>query len=278
MNAAFDEQISNTQERQAGIPGLNLAIAALVLGVASIPFSLIFIGGIYGVIGLVLAIVHLKRKYPLRATAVWGLSLSITGLLLSAGFAPYVVREVLEIKKTMAILEREMLKNAMTNFIQEAQEAEALEEKYFFDGWTGIEAPDFIVKDLDGTEIQLSELRGQRVVLDFWATWCPPCRREIPHFIKLANTFDSNDLVIIGISSESNETLRSFAKKKNINYTLAVDGDLPSPYANIISIPTTFFIDRQGVIRNIVTGYHDFDELKALIMTLDPKPDHNLPN
>ncbi len=255
MNGAFDEQISNTQERQARIPGLNLAIAALVLGVASIPFSLILIGGIYGVIGLVLAIVHLKRKYPLRATAVWGLSLSSLGLLFSAGFGAYYTSEFLQIQETMSMLDSQS-----------------------YDEWLDMETPDFSVKDLDGTEIQLSELRGQRVVLDFWATWCPPCRREIPHFIKLANTFDSNDLVIIGISSESNETLRSFAKKKNINYTLAVDGDLPSPYANIISIPTTFFIDRQGVIRNIVTGYHDFDKLKALIMTLDPKPDPNSPN
>ena len=258
MNSAFDEQISNSSQRQEGqvrIPGLNLAIAALVLGVASIPFSLLLIGGIYGLIGLVLAIVHLKRKYPLRATAVWGLSLSSLGLLFSAGLGAHYIWSFLRIRESVSAMRSER-----------------------FDHWLDTQAPDFSVKDLDGNEIRLSGLKGRRVILDFWATWCGPCRMEIPHLVKLANSFDSNDLVIIGISSEPNETLRSFAEKENINYTLALEGDLPSPYADITSVPTTFFIDRQGVIRNIVTGYHDFDELKALIMTLDPKPDPNGPN
>jgi peroxiredoxin len=255
MNSAPDEQISHPprqQEKQAVISGLNLAIAALVLGVASIPFSLMVIGAVYGAIGVILAVVHLKRKYPLRATAVWGLSLSGIGLLLSAGFGAYYVDQFLQFQKSMASLNSQR-----------------------FEEWLNTEAPDISVKDLNGNEITLSGLKGRRVILDFWATWCPPCELETPHFIEITKTFDSNDLVIIGISSESAETLRSFAERKNINYTLAIEGDLPSPYADITSIPTTFFIDRQGVIRNIHTGYLDLDELKAIATNLDTKPDPN---
>jgi peroxiredoxin len=255
MNSTSDEQINGPpqpQEKQAAIPGLGLAVAALVLGVASIPFSLMVIGAVYGVIGVVLAIVHLKSKYPLRAVAVWGLSLSGVGLLLGAGFGAYYMDQYLRFQKSMAAFDSQQ-----------------------FEQWVNKKAPDFSVKDLDGNEITLSALKGRRVILDFWATWCPPCRREIPHLVELAKTFDSNDLVIIGISSESAETIRSFTEGRGINYTLVSAQDLPSPYSDITSIPTTFFIDRQGLIRNVEMGYHDFDELKAAAVNLDTKPDVN---
>lgn len=130
--------------------------------------------------------------------------------------------------------------------------------------YIGIATPDMTLTDLDGNKIILSELKGKRIVLDFWATWCPPCKKEIPHFIELRKTTDSKELVIIGISNESAEKIKGFAEKHDINYPLVStrDDKLPEPYNKITSIPTTFFIDRQGVIENVLVGYHSFEELK----------------
>jgi peroxiredoxin len=116
---------------------------------------------------------------------------------------------------------------------------------------------------MEGNEIILSQLKGKRVVLDFWATWCPPCKKEIPHFIMLANEVKSDNLVIIGISSEDKSVLKNFIEKTGINYPIASADDLPLPFAQISSVPTTFFIDRNGIIQNVLVGYHDYDTLKA---------------
>jgi len=141
--------------------------------------------------------------------------------------------------------------------------------------WIGKETPDVVLRDLEGKSLALSDLRGRRLVLDFWATWCPPCRKEIPHFVKLSDTYDASELVIIGISSEDEATIRSFREKWAINYPLASARNLPSPYGDVRSIPTTFFIDRKGVIRDVLVGYHSFQRLNARVIALDRPVDPN---
>jgi peroxiredoxin len=141
--------------------------------------------------------------------------------------------------------------------------------------WIGQESPELVLKDIDGESLALSELRGRRVIVDLWATWCPPCKREIPHFVRLSNTYDSNDLVIIGISSEKEATIRSFRDRRRINYVLAAARNLPSPYRDATSIPTTFFIDREGIIRDVLMGYHNFARLNARVIALDQPDDPN---
>ena len=135
--------------------------------------------------------------------------------------------------------------------------------------WEGVLAPDFTVTALDGKELTLSELRGKRVVVDFWATWCLPCRKEIPHFVRLVNETSRGDLVVVGISSEEARVIDTFAKKNNINYPVASAGKLPPPYDGIQSIPTTFFIDRRGVVQNVLVGYHDYLSLKSHALQKD---------
>jgi hypothetical protein len=93
--------------------------------------------------------------------------------------------------------------------------------------------------------------------------------KEIPHFIQLHNETSRDDLVIVGISSEGESKLKPFVKKHAVNYPIAAADDLPSPYADIQSIPTTFFIDRQGVIQTILVGYHGLAELKARALAKD---------
>ena len=138
-----------------------------------------------------------------------------------------------------------------------------------FDGWQGVEAPELEITFLDGEVVALSELRGKRVVLDFWATWCPPCVEEIPHFNELTAETSADDLLIIGISDEDEETLEAFIADQGVDYPIASMDFLISPYGDVQTVPTTFFIDRNGIIQTVVSGYHDLDDLRALATAPD---------
>ena len=127
--------------------------------------------------------------------------------------------------------------------------------------WEGASAPDFSVTNLDGQALHLADLRGKRVILNFWATWCPPCLEEIPNFIKLHQETSSTGVVIIGLTTDDAATLQTFVKRNGINYSIAQLKNVPSPYQDVIKIPVTFVIDRNGVLQHIRLGPQD---LKAL--------------
>lgn len=124
-------------------------------------------------------------------------------------------------------------------------------------------APDFMLKDLNGKEVSLSQFKGRVVILDFWATWCPPCRMSIPELTGLQKKFRGQGLVVIGVSLDdpartSDLFLKAFMEKFNMNYTvLRYDMKIMEDYFGTESpaIPTMFLIDREGKIRKKIVGF-----------------------
>jgi thiol-disulfide isomerase/thioredoxin len=119
-------------------------------------------------------------------------------------------------------------------------------------------APDFTLKTLDGQEIALSQLKGKVVLLDFWATWCGPCRESIPHLIQLYKTYRENGFEMIGMSLDKGDAdvVRNFAKSMDIPYPIVIAPEEVVRNYRVTSIPTTFFIDKEGKIRERITGFN----------------------
>lgn len=119
-------------------------------------------------------------------------------------------------------------------------------------------APDWQLKDLDGKPVKLLDFKGKVVVLNFWATWCPLCRKEIPALIALHDGYKDKGVVVIGVSMDQGgpSVVKPFAKRTKINYPLVMgDESTAAAYGNVQVIPTTFFIDRDGNI----AGTHEGD-------------------
>jgi thiol-disulfide isomerase/thioredoxin len=114
-------------------------------------------------------------------------------------------------------------------------------------------APNFTLYTLDGGEVKLSDYLGKVVILDFWATWCAPCRKGIPDLISIQNEY-KDDLVVIGISLDQPATqdqLVPFIESYGINYLIVLGNiEVSAAYGNIQAIPTSFIIDQEGNIIN----------------------------
>ena len=141
-------------------------------------------------------------------------------------------------------------------------------------------AYDFKVKTLAGKTLSLKDLRGKVVIVDYWGTWCPPCRAEVPHFVELQKEFGDR-LQIVGMTWEGGqagaETLakvKAFAKENKINYplTLVSDRKALNKVPNLEGYPTTLFIDKSGRVRVKEVGYRDLNVLRSLISALDAEP------
>ena len=130
----------------------------------------------------------------------------------------------------------------------------------------GEKAADFTLKDLNGDEVSLSDYEGKVVLLNFWATWCPPCRAEIPHFVELVEELGNEGLVVLGISADRGgpDVVRKWLANNPVNYPMVMSSpEVYTTYQNYLSpgerggIPFTFVIDRKGMIRQRLVGYRD---------------------
>lgn len=138
----------------------------------------------------------------------------------------------------------------------------------------GNKAPDFQLKTLDDADVKLSDLRGKKVILNFWATWCPPCKAEIPHMQNFYVSSDKSKVEILAINlttSEKNpKSVKGFVKDRNVTFPVLLDqdGDVGVQY-QAITIPTSYLIDSQGIVRKKIVGPMDKDMMNQLIENVD---------
>ncbi|HEY1111789.1 MAG TPA: redoxin domain-containing protein [Opitutaceae bacterium] len=132
-------------------------------------------------------------------------------------------------------------------------------------------APKWSLKDLEGKVVSSDSLKGKVVVLDFWATWCPPCRAEIPGYVELQKQYGKDGLVIVGASADEAgpAVVKEFAAKMGINYTmLMADEAISSAFGGVEALPTTFLIDRNGQIRDRKVGMEEKAEYEQKIVAV----------
>jgi thiol-disulfide isomerase/thioredoxin len=135
-------------------------------------------------------------------------------------------------------------------------------------------APDFTLPQLDGHDLRLSAYRGKVVLLDFWATWCDPCREEIPHLVELQQRYGDSGLQIIGVSmDDSSDPVRPFYQQFHMNYPVVMGtAQTGAQYGGILGLPITFLIDRDGRIYAKHIGATSAEVFEKEIKTLLQNP------
>ncbi|MFQ5989147.1 MAG: TlpA disulfide reductase family protein [Candidatus Methylomirabilales bacterium] len=138
-------------------------------------------------------------------------------------------------------------------------------------------APDFTLPDLDGTKVSLSQYKGNVVLLNFWATWCPPCRLEMPTMEKAYQNYRGQGFEVVAVSVDTGPTsaVKHFLQELGLTFQVLLDPDMETLRAfRGFSLPTTVVIDRRGVIRSREQGYRDWTDAessKLLQRLLDEK-------
>ena len=138
----------------------------------------------------------------------------------------------------------------------------------------GNRAPDFTLQTLDGVEMKLSDMLGKLVFLNFWTTWCPPCKAEVPHLQEFYEEQKDNNVEVIAVNLTTSEkkadNVGEFVKEYGLTFPVLLDnkGDVADTY-QILTIPTTYVIDTQGIVRKRIVGPLDKEQMVKLIGSLD---------
>jgi peroxiredoxin len=138
----------------------------------------------------------------------------------------------------------------------------------------GNKAPDFQLKTLNGTNVKLSELQGKKVILNFWATWCPPCKAEIPHMQDFYESNDKSKVEILAVNLTTSEKnpgkIKEFISERNVTFPVLLDqdGEIGDQY-RAMTIPTSYLIDSNGIVRKKIVGPMDKELMEQLIESVD---------
>ncbi len=131
-------------------------------------------------------------------------------------------------------------------------------------------APDFTLRDQQGNAVSLSEYRGRKVIVNFWASWCPPCKAEMPHMQRFYEKYGSDDIVLLSVNltslEKSSAAASHFADKKGISFPIALDEDgAVLDLYNVRAYPTTYVLDERGVTQDIIVGPMTIDFMETLL-------------
>jgi peroxiredoxin len=137
-------------------------------------------------------------------------------------------------------------------------------------------APDFKLRDVNGAEVKLTDYKGKVVLLNFWATWCGPCKIEIPWFMEFEQNYKDRDFAVLGVSFDDDgwKSVKPYITQHKINYRIMVGSEeVGQLFGNVDALPTSFMIDRQGRIAASHTGLVDKQDYQNEILKLldDPK-------
>jgi thiol-disulfide isomerase/thioredoxin len=141
-------------------------------------------------------------------------------------------------------------------------------------------APDFTLLDLSGKKVSLASYKGKAVLINFWATWCGPCKIETPWLVELNNQYAPQGLEIVGISTEGDDlqkgdkegwandkaAIEKFVQQEKVPYTVLMDGDsISRPYGGVEELPTSFFVDRNGTVVATQLGLTSKEDIESNI-------------
>jgi thiol-disulfide isomerase/thioredoxin len=144
----------------------------------------------------------------------------------------------------------------------------------------GKPAPAFTLEDLSGKRVSLADYKGKAVLLNFWATWCGPCKVETPWLVELRNQYAGQGFEVLGISTEGDDlaaddkagwvkekaSIAKFVNEEKMPYPVLIDGDsLSKPYGGLDSMPTSFYVDRSGTVVAVQMGLTSKDDMEANI-------------
>ncbi|MFJ7638278.1 TlpA disulfide reductase family protein [Peribacillus sp. NPDC097206] len=135
----------------------------------------------------------------------------------------------------------------------------------------GAKAPDFTLETLNGKQVNLSDYKGKKVMLNFWATWCPPCKKEMPDMEKYSKQA-GEDVVILAVNIDPENDVQAFIDDNGITFTIPLDSQSAKQPVNdqykVMAIPTTYFIDSEGIIRNKMVKAMQFNEMEQNINSM----------
>jgi thiol-disulfide isomerase/thioredoxin len=234
------------------VPGL--ALASLVLGIVGLLTSFLLVGAVLAVVGLILGVLHLRRRPDARRLGWTGVWLSVFAIVATAGFVALYAVGIRQIAR-----EQSLRSGGGSGSFAE---------------WPWPRSAGFRNCDRRRHSVAAVGVEGEAGGAGFWATWCPPCVREIPHFVQLRKDLSEDEVVIVGLSGEDRTVLKPFMAAHGMNYPVASTSgaDLPAPFGEVRSIPTTFFLDRSGRIQEVVVGYHDYAALRGYATAAEAGP------
>lgn len=203
-----------------------------------------------------------------RNTIVLSVVLFILAIFAWAGWANWKYRQQAAEKRLASAAKGELVADASGNVPQ------------YVSPLKGKPAPNFTLQDLSGKKVSLADFKGKALLINFWATWCGPCKVETPWLVELRNQYAAKGFEVLGISAEGDDlqpsdkegwakdkaAIAKFVKEEKMPYPVLINGDsISKPYGGIDAMPTSFYVDRSGNVVNVQLGLTSKDDMEANI-------------